>query len=698
MQSHEKMMEHYRSASSDTTMRDQCNLDMQRFFIDGEWWSGSSRYAEPFKNRPRPEFNRIWKNINRLIGDINDMELNAVIMGNSSDASDDDAVLLQKRWRHDFQSSDGIEASETATMEAIVGGFGALKIVTKYEDEENPDDNEQYACLEIVHSAATSIYFDAGAIRKDKSDARWGWHMSRVNRDRLEEDFDVDSICSFGNPVANESRNLDTNRDVYVAHYYEVIEKNVTTYDFSALVPGLEITSGDGITDAAGATYTREELREIRAEYELQIGEIAPTTRRKVKYVEYALADGEKYLTKPQRMPFKRVPIIPRYGYYAVVDGQEYYCGEVRKNTDAEMFHNMFGSILAQVASAPQVTKPEYTPEQISRHANQRSRADIDNVPFLLSDPVRDADGTPIHFGPIGYQQPPQLGTGTAAFGQFLQETIATNGGTGQATLPSNTSDAAIQSVNDRQDDAFLPIVKNVLHSCKATCEAWIPAAQKLYFSNSRQINVIEGNGEIAKITTLEMSDTEDGGYGPSKNTAKGRYAVKVEQGEAYKTSKERQIEVNLQMIQMAGADAEYAQLLAYNTMTLTDGEGGDRMRMIARLREIDSILSMGYPIQLFDFTEEEQQFIQYRQQQMQQQANSQDNPAMALAQAEMLKGQAAQVEAESSMMSQQINAFNAETKRMQVAIDAERAGADINIKQADLRLKALGQAGKMMQ
>ena len=74
MQSHEKMMEHYRSASSDTTMRDQCNLDMQRFFIDGEWWSGSSRYAEPFKNRPRPEFNRIWKNINRLIGDINDME------------------------------------------------------------------------------------------------------------------------------------------------------------------------------------------------------------------------------------------------------------------------------------------------------------------------------------------------------------------------------------------------------------------------------------------------------------------------------------------------------------------------------------------------------------------------------------------------------------------------------------------------
>lgn len=698
MQSHEKMMEHYRSASSDTTMRDQCNLDMQRFFIDGEWWGGSSRYNEPFKNRPRPEFNRIWKNINRLIGDINDMELNAIILGNSEDATDDDAVLLQKRWRHDFQSSDGIEASETATMEAIVGGFGALKLVTKYEDEENPSDDQQYACLEIIHSAATSVYFDAGAIRKDKADSRWAWHVSRVNRDRIEEEFDVDGVCSFGGATFNNARSISNNLDVFVAHYYEVVEKKVTTYDFSALVPGLEITSGDGITDGMGAAYNRQELKEIRDEYELQIGEQAPTARRKVKYVEYALADGEKWLTKPQRMPFKRIPIIPRYGYYAVIDGQEYYCGEVRKNTDAEMFHNMFGSILAQVAAAPQVTKPEYAPEQIARHANQRSRADIDNAAFLLSDPIRDSSDNPVHFGPVGYQQPPQLGTGAATFGQFLQETIATNGGTGQATVPSNTSDAAIQSVNERQDDAFLPIVKNVLHSCKATCEAWIPAAQKLYFSNSRLISVIEGNGEISRVTTLEMSDSPDGTYGPNKNAARGRYAVKVEQGEAYKTSKERQIEVNLQMIQMAGADSEYAQLLAYNTMTLTDGEGGDRMRMIARLREIDSIISMGYPIQLFDFTEEEQQFIQYRQQQMQQQANSQDNPAMVLAQAEVLKGQAANSEAESSMMSQQINAYNAETKRMQVAVDAEKAGAEIDIKKADLRIKALGQAGKFMQ
>lgn len=698
MQSHEDMMEHYRSASSDTTMRDQCNLDMQRFFIDGTWWCGSSRYNEPFKNRPRPEFNRIWKSINRLIGDINDMELNAVILGNSSDASDEDAVLLQKRWRHDFQSSDGIEASETATMEAIVGGFGALKLITKYEDEESPNDNEQYVCLEIIHSAATSVYFDAGAIRKDKADARWGWHVSRVNRERLEEEFSVDSICSFGNPIVNEVRSLDSNRDVYVAHYYEVIEKTLTTYDFSALVPGLQITAGDGITDAVGATYTREDLKGIREEYESQIGEQAPVTRRKIKYVEYALADGEKYLTNPQRMPFKRVPIIPRYGYYAVVDGQEYYCGEVRKNTDAEMFHNMFGSILAQVASAPQVSKPEYAPEQIARHADQRARADIDNVAFLMSDPIKDKDGNIVQAGPIAIHQPPQLGTGAAAFGQFLQETIALNGGTGQATVPANTSDAAIQSVNDRQDDAFLPIVKNVLHSCKATCEAWIPAAQKLYFSNSRTISVIEGNGEVSRITTLEMAPAKDGSYGPNKNAAVGRYAVKVEQGEAYKTSKERQIETNLQMIRMAGSDTEYAQLLAYNTMTLTDGEGGDRMRMIARLREIDAILSMGYPVQLFDFTEEEQQFIQFRQQQLEQQQQSQQNPAMILAQAELLKGEAAQMDANASMLGQQVNVYNAETKRMQVAVDAEKAGAEINIKQADLRLKAAGQIASRMQ
>ena len=223
MLKHEEMRLNYMDASSDTEMRDSCLEDIERFFLNGSWWKGSR--GEQFKNKPKPEFNKLWRSINRVVGDINDMELNAVIVSNSEEATDEDADLLQKRWRNDFQSSDGIEASEIATMEAAIGGFGCTKLVAKYEDEEAPNPDEQYLCAEIVHSACTSVYFDAGAIRKDKSDSRFGWHVIRTNRKKIEEEYGVD-IVSFMNSASMRGTftklDYESQKDIYLAHYYEV--------------------------------------------------------------------------------------------------------------------------------------------------------------------------------------------------------------------------------------------------------------------------------------------------------------------------------------------------------------------------------------------------------------------------------------------------------------------------------------------
>jgi hypothetical protein len=685
MLTHDEMTLHYRDASSDTAMRDACLEDIERFFINGAWWKGSR--GEQFKNKPKPEFNKLWRAINRVVGDINDMELNAVIVSNSDDATDEDADLLQKRWRNDFQSSDGIEASEIATMESAIGGFGCTKLVAKYEDEESPDPNAQYLCAEIIHSACTSVFFGVEAIRKDKSDARRGWHLIRVSRKAIEEEYGV-NVTSFMNNASHTVSKLDieTQRDIYLAHYYEVVEKNLTVYDFSQM-NGLKITAGDGITDDAGGKYTREDLKEIREIYADIFGEEAPTMRRKIKYVEYALADGEKYLTKPQRTPFKRIPLFPRYGYHAVINGQEFYCGEVRKQLDAEMFHNMFGSTLMEIMAAPQISKPEYTPEQIQRHAAQRARADIDNVPFLMSDPIKDANNTPIHFGPIGMSQPPQIGTGLATAGQFLAGNIMEMGGAGQATVPSNSSGEAIQQVNERTDDAFLPIVKNVLHSIKAQCEGWIPAAQTLYFTNQRRLRVQESDGNYTQVTTLEMTEREDGSYGPYGNTAKGRYSVQVEKGEAYKDQREAERQSITDMLQYAGSDTEFGQLMLMNAMTLTSGEGGSRMRQVARYKTIDLMMAMAMPFE--PDNEEEAQYIQSKQQQMTQQSEmaAQNDPIMIQARAQEQLAQAEMIKAQADMMDKQVDTYNAETDRMKVMIDAKRYGADIEIKQAKLQV-----------
>ena len=685
MLKHDEMLINYRDSSSSTGMREECAKDLERFYLKGAWWSGS--HGEQFKNKPKPEFNRLWRSINRIVGDINDMELNALIVSNSDDATDEGAELLQKRWRNDFQSTDGMEASEVATTEAAVGGFGCTKLVAKYEDEESPDQEKQYLCAEIVHSACNSVYFDAGAIRKDKSDSRWGWHIIRTNRKKIEDEYGVDVVSFLSSPVSMSLNNLEyqSQRDIYLAHYYEVMEKTLTEYDFTEM-NGLKITAGDGIKDESGNTYTREDLKEIREIYEETMGNPAPTIRRKVKYVEYALADGEKFLAKPQRIPFKRVPLFPRYGYYALLNGQEFYCGEVRKQTDAEMFHNFFGSTLMEIMAAPQVSKPEYTPQQIAKHANQRARADIDNVPYLMSDPLLDKEGNIAHIGPIGTQQPPQLGTGLAAAGEFLAQNIMEMGGTGQATLPANSSSEAIEQVNERTDDSFLPIVKNVLHSVKAQCEGWIPAAQSLYFTNQRNIRVVETDGSYANITTLEMAQREDGAVGPYGNDARGKYTVQVEQGEAYKGARDAERMASLEMLQYVGTDTEFGQLIAMNAMTLTTGEGGDDMRLVARYKMIDMMLAQQIPFE--PKSDEEAQYMEMKQQQMQQQAQQMQAQQEAMIQqtmiaegkARMMEGQAALMNEDNDKVSNQVDMYNAETKRADVFGKLQLQGQKLNL------------------
>lgn len=686
---HEQMCIEFRYASADDEMRLRCREDFERFYLDGGWWSGS--WGKQYANKPKPEFNRVWRDINRIIGSVNDMEFNAVISSNSEEATDEGAELLQRRWRNDFMTSEGVEANETATRECLVGGFGALKVVSKYEDEEDPNPDYQYVCLESISSACSSVYFDSGAIKKDKSDAKYGWQLIRVNRRMIEEEYGEDNLTSFMGPALDQFDNqldYNTGRDIYLVHFYELVEKKIVDHDFT-LIGAPIITSGDGITDQFGEKYTREELKEYKEIYLDATGEEVPTKRRTVKFVEYSLADGNKYLTKKQKQPFKRIPLIPFYGYYTEINGKEYYCGEVRKRTDAEMFHNMFGSTMMEIMSKPQIPKPEYLADQIKAHANQRARADIDNVPFVLSDIAYDKNQNPI-VGPIGQTQPPQIGTGLAAAGQFLEGQIQQGSAIGANTTPANTSGEAIQQVNERQDDTVLPAVKSITQSLKASCLTWIPAAQSLYFNKPRRLRVQEVDGNYSQVTTMEMVALPDGRIGPYGNNPTGRYSVSVKTGEAYKDSRNAQRESMIEMLNYVGSDTEFGQLIAMNALTLTDGEGGDQVRQIAKYKMLDMQIAMGVPLDAKDLSEDEISYVQNKLQQMQiqQQQAQMNDPVMLQAQAQTQLAEAETIKAQADVMDKQIDQFNAETQRVKVLGDLQYKDVQLEQRQIEMHCK----------
>jgi len=662
-----------------------CLEDIEFAKIAGAQWKGSD--AEQFKNKPKPENNKIFKQINRLLGQYQRMEMNAKIASASDDATDEDADILQGRWRNDFNMSDGVEALNNAADEAFFGGFGAFKLAAKYEDEENPKDENQYLCIEPIYSAPSSVVFSAGSIRKDKQDSKQAWHLVRVNRKETEETYGLD-LSSFPESLSFFQWCTESTKDVYVAHYYEVIEKVLVEHDFG---DGLVITTGDGIKDNMGNKITRDELSALKDvnEYEVR--------RKRVKYVEYALMSGDKFLIKPQKTAFKSIPIIPQYGYHTVINGVEHYCGEVCRQRDNQRFLNMGFGALMEILAQPQVEIPEYIPEQVNRFSSMHQRKGLDNPAYLLTDPVTDEDGNIRHLGPIGKSTPPNIGSGMASALQFINSNIDEQGGVGQSTLPSNTAADAIKQMNERQDDAFQPLFQNAIQAIKTACKVWIPAAQKLYFSGSRQIRIQGPDDSYSQVETLGYAVTPEG-FGPYKNSARGRYDVTVKIGESHKGMKEAELAAARELLQYTDTSTPMGQAVLMSAVQSTTGESMATVRKMARYNEIKIMLSEGIDPDLK--TDEEKQFAQGVMMQMQQaaQQSQMNNPMMIAAQAEMQKAQADMVDAQNNRAKIAIDAENAQTKRIQAIASAAKYNADVSKTMQDIDTQQLDNVIKIAE
>lgn len=81
----------------------------------------------------------------------------------------------------------------------------------------------------------------------------------------------------------------------------------------------------------------------------------------------------------------------------------------MRLAKDAQRLKNMQVSNLALLAAQSPREKPIFTPEQMAGHTVAWANDNIDDNPYLLVNPMRDAEGNPQAAGPIGYTKAPHL-------------------------------------------------------------------------------------------------------------------------------------------------------------------------------------------------------------------------------------------------------------------------------------------------
>jgi hypothetical protein len=538
--------------------RMNCLGDRRFCSLAGAQWEGP--LGDQFENKPRFEVNKIHMAVLRIINEYRNNRITVNFSSKEGEEYDKLADTCAGLYRADEQDSGAEEAYDNAFEEAVMGGFGAWRLRTEYQNEEDPEDDKQRICIEPIFDADTSVYFDLGAKRQDKADAKRCFVLTSMTRDAYKAEYD-DDPSTWPKTITRSQFDWYTPSVVYVAEYYKVeeVSEQIRIYqDFN----------GEEESLRPEELYKEEEMlatgwKEVRRK--------KVKTRKVRKYI----MSGAKILEDCGYIAGKNIPIIPVYGKRWFVDNVERCMGHVRLAKDAQRLKNMQLSKLGEISALSAMEKPILVPEQVAGHQLMWAEDNLKNYPYLLINTMTDANGNPMVAGPVAYTKPPSLPPSMAALLQLtevdMQEIL---GSPGQGDkMVSHLSGKTVELIQQRLDMQTFIYMSNMAKAVKRCGEVWLSIARDIFIEEGRKMKTIHESGKMEPIELLKPVVNEEGEIEYENDMSSAEYDVVVSVGPSSATKRLATVRALTDMMTMT-QDPEMTQVLSAMAMLNMEGEG----------------------------------------------------------------------------------------------------------------------------
>jgi hypothetical protein len=647
----------------------QCLQDRRFYSLAGAQWEGP--LGEQFENKPKFEVNKIHLAVLRIINEYRNNRITVDFV--PKDGTNDDKLsdACNGLFRADEHDSGAEEAYDNAFEEAVGGGFGALRLRTCYEDDEDPDDERQRIKIEPIYDADSSVFFDLDAKRQDKADAKCCFVLYSMTPEAYEDMYE-DSPASVTKNIEQAEFDWYTPDMVFVAEYYELDE--LTDYAITFTGP-----TGDEVKHRQSELDEDDDLVT-----ELDATGYKETRRKKVKSkrVHKYILSGNKILEDCGLIAGKCIPVVPVYGKRWFVDNVERCMGHVRLAKDAQRLKNMQLSKLGELSALSSVQKPILTPEQVAGHSVMWSEDNLKNYPYLLVNPITGADGNPMPAGPLAYTQPPQIPPAMAALLQLTEQDMQSIlGNQGEADkMVSNISGKAVELIQTRMDMQTFIYVSNFAKSIRRVGEVWLSMAKDVYVESGRMMKTISPAEDTGKVELMRPNAGEDGSVVYENDLSQASFDVAVDVGPSSASRREATVRSLIGLMQVAGSDPETMQVLQAMAIMNMQGEGIQDVRDFFRQK----LVRMG----AVKPTEEEAQMLAAQAQEK----TPQDKALEAMAeeaQAKAIKARTEVLEAVANVdlikAQSEETAANVELKKAQTLAALAKVDADSNTSALDV-------------
>jgi hypothetical protein len=608
-----------------TSVRDerlQCLQDRRFYSIAGAQWEGP--LGDQYENKPRFEVNKIHLSVIRIINEYRNNRIAVDFVSKDGEANDKLTETCNGLYRADERDSGAEEAYDNAFEEAVGGGYGAWRLRTAYEDEENDEDERQRIRIEPIYDADSSVFFDLDAKRQDKADAKYCFVLYSMTYEAYKAEWN-DDPATWPKVIHQYEFDWDTPDVVFVAEYYRVEEVRETVRIFLTIQGEEErYTQADFDAD--------ETLEETLA----AVGTVEVRQKRtKRKRVRKYIMSGGGILDDMGYIAGKNIPIVPVYGKRWFVDNVERCMGHVRLAKDPQRLKNMQLSKLGEISALSSIEKPILVPEQVSGHQVMWAEDNLRNYPYLLINPITGPNGETTAAGPVAYTKSAQIPPAMAALLQITESDMAEIlGSTQQADkMVSGISGKAVELIQTRLDMQTFIYMSNMAKAVRRCGEIWLSMSKDIYVEEKRKMKTVGAMEEVGSIELMKPQiDEETGELIYENNLGDALFDVAVDVGPSSSSRRDATVRALTGMMQVT-TDPTTQQVLQAMAIMNMEGEGIGDIKEYFRKQ----LVQMG----VLKPTEEEQQ------QMMEAQANVPQDPQTAYLLAEAAKAQALAIKAQ---------------------------------------------------
>lgn len=491
--------------------------------------------------------------------------------------------------RHIESSSAAEYAYDCAVEGAVRGGWGYIRVGSKYVQEDSFD---QDLTIEAIRNPFT-VYMDPASRMPDGSDAAWCLVSDWIRRDEYRQRFGSDApqysrsravIASALNFVGagDDISDWSNKEEIRLAEYWRVVTRLDTLYLLSDGSPVFRTNLPHGQhMAAAGLQIARNNAGELISRKVLR------------KHVEWRLLTADRILDK-REWPGKWIPIIPVYGREVDVNGKVKRKGVIRDLRDPARMYNYAQTSKTEVYALMPKAPWLIAEGQMEGHEAAWRDANRKPIVALPYKPVRLEDGTMAP--PPQRQAPPQPNAGFAEWGDSTRSDFLAVAG-----MPNDpdadkkgevVSGVAIRRRQGLSDISHFDFADNLTRSLKHVGNVvsdLIP-----HFYDTTRIQRIIGDDGTPDTTTIneKVIDPETQAVIKVKNDMTGGlYDTVVDTGPGYQTKREEAAEAMLELLAtpLGQMTAQVAGDIVVRQMDFPEAEAiADRMAAMIPGAQID--------------------------------------------------------------------------------------------------------------